>query len=198
MPARARLSVRGMGVADSVSTSTSRFSCLSRSFAATPKRCSSSTTTRPRSLNCTSFESRRWVPMTISTVPSARPWSVAVWAAGATKRDSRRTSIGKAPNRCENVALCWAARTVVGTSTATCLPSWTALNAARSATSVLPYPTSPTTRRSIGRISSMSDLTSMAARSWSTVSSYGNEASISACHGVSSPKAWPLAPARTA
>ena len=37
-----------------------------------------------------------------------------------------------------------------------------------------------------GRSRSMSALTSAAARSWSTVSSYGNDASISACHGVSS------------
>ena len=44
----------------------------------------------------------------------------------------------------------------------------------------------------------MSALTSAAARSWSTVSSYGNDASISACHGVSGPKAWPCAPARAA
>ena len=65
-PARARFSVRGMGVADSVSTSTSRRSCLSRSFAATPNRCSSSTTTSPRSRNTTSFESSRCVPITRS------------------------------------------------------------------------------------------------------------------------------------
>ena len=39
---------------------------------------------------------------------------------------------------------------MVGASTATCLPSWIALNAARIATSVLPKPTSPQTRRSIG------------------------------------------------
>ena len=63
---------------------------------------------------------------------------VAACAAAGTKRDSSRTSSGKAAKRCENVAWCWAARTVVGTRTATCLPSWTALNAARSATSVLP------------------------------------------------------------
>ena len=72
-PASARLSVRGIGVADSVRTSTSRLSCLSRSLAATPKRCSSSTTTRPRSLNRTSFDSSRCVPITRSTEPSARP-----------------------------------------------------------------------------------------------------------------------------
>ncbi len=39
---------------------------------------------------------------------------------------------------------------VVGTSTATCLPSRQALNAARMATSVLPKPTSPHTSRSMG------------------------------------------------
>ena len=72
-PARARFSVRGIGVADSVRTSTSRRSCFSRSFAATPNRCSSSTTTRPRSRNSTSFDSSRCVPITRSTDPSSRP-----------------------------------------------------------------------------------------------------------------------------
>ena len=44
----------------------------------------------------------------------------------------------------------------------------------------------------------MSALTSATARSWSTVSSYGNDASISICQGVSGAKAWPRAPARAA
>ena len=39
----------------------------------------------------------------------------------------------------------------------------------------------------------MSALTSAEARSWSMVSSYGNDASISPCQGVSSLKAWPWA-----
>ena len=65
------------------------------------------------------------------------------------------------------------------------MPSEIALNAARSATSVLPYPTSPTTRRSIGCPRSRSAFTSAVAFSWSTVSSYGNAASISCCHGES-------------
>src|SRR5207249_4353859 len=51
------------------------------------------------------------------------------------------------------------------------MPSPTALKAARSATSVLPYPTSPATRRSIGRPASMSCLASSIALSWSAVSS---------------------------
>ena len=40
--------------------------------------------------------------------------------------------------RSENVLKCCCASSVVGTSTATCLPSCTALNAARTAISVLP------------------------------------------------------------
>src|SRR5438477_32096 len=77
---------------------------------------------------------------------------------------------------------------VVGTSMATCLPLCTALKAARSASSVLPKPTSPQSSRSIGFSDSMSDLISASAVSWSGVSSKGKEASSSACQGVSGSK----------
>ena len=69
--------VRGIGVALMVSTSTWTRSSLIRSLCSTPKRCSSSTTSRPRSLNRTSPVSSRWVPITTSTLPSARPASTA-------------------------------------------------------------------------------------------------------------------------
>ena len=59
------------------------------------------------------------------------------------------------------------------------------------ATSVLPNPTSPQTRRSIGTGASMSAFTSTIAFSWSGVSSKAKDCSISACQGVSGPKAWP-------
>ena len=49
-PPTASWSVRGIGVALSVSTSTFERSCLMRSLCVTPKRCSSSTTSRPRFL----------------------------------------------------------------------------------------------------------------------------------------------------
>ncbi len=54
---------------DMASTSISLRSCLRRSLWRTPKRCSSSTTSRPRSWNLMSLESRRWVPMRMSTLP---------------------------------------------------------------------------------------------------------------------------------
>ncbi len=50
MPDNAMFKVRGMGVADRVSTSTLLQSYFSFSFCATPNRCSSSMMTRPRSL----------------------------------------------------------------------------------------------------------------------------------------------------
>ena len=69
MPVTAISSVRGIGVADIASTSTEVRSALSCSLCSTPKRCSSSMTTSPRSLNRTSLDRMRWVPMTRSTEP---------------------------------------------------------------------------------------------------------------------------------
>ena len=66
MPASDMFSVRGIGVAVIVSTSTFLRICLMRSLCATPNRCSSSTTSRPRSRNFTSFESSRCVPTMMS------------------------------------------------------------------------------------------------------------------------------------
>ena len=150
IPASAMCSVRGIGVALIVRTSTSVRSRLRNSFWRTPKRCSSSMTTRPRFLNLTSFCTRRWVPITMSTLPSARPAMTSRCSGLLRNRESISTRTGNAANRWLKVVKCCSARTVVGTSTATWRPLLTALKAARSATSVLPNPTSPTTRRSIG------------------------------------------------
>ena len=138
MPVIAISSVRGIGVADIDSTSTevrSRFIC---SLCSTPKRCSSSTTIRPRSLTRTSGLSSRCVPMTMSTLPSARPAITSRASASVWKRLRPLITTGKPLIRSVNVdRCCWTSR-VVGTRTATCLPSCTALNAARTAISVLP------------------------------------------------------------
>src|SRR2546425_991569 len=66
--------------------------------------------------------------------------------------------------RSRKVLKCCCASTVVGTRTATCRPSMTALNAARMPTSVLPKPTSPQIKRSIGLGRSMSGFVSTIAR----------------------------------
>ena len=66
-------------------------------------------------------------------------------------RDICATLIGRPAKRAAKFFACWRASSVVGTTTATCLPLIAATKAARSATSVLPKPTSPQTSRSIGR-----------------------------------------------
>ncbi len=150
MPSSDIASVRGIGVAVSVSTSTSARSFFSCSFWRTPKRCSSSMITRPRFANLTSAWISLWVPMTRSMVPALIPASAACTSFGERNRESSVSRTGKSEKRSENTWKCCSASSVVGTSTATCLPSAIATNAARSATSVLPKPTSPQTSRSIG------------------------------------------------
>ena len=62
-----------------------------------------------------------------------------------------RPAAGSRGSARAKVLMCWRASSVVGTTTATCLPFIAATKAARSATSVLPKPTSPQISRSIGR-----------------------------------------------
>ena len=83
-----RCSVRGIGVAVIVSTSTVCRRALSRSFTSTPNRCSSSMITSPRLWNCTSCCASRCVPMTMSIEPSARPARMSRVSLGVQKRDS--------------------------------------------------------------------------------------------------------------
>ena len=94
MPVMAISRVRGIGVADMASTSTSIRSRLSCSLCSTPKRCSSSMITSPRSLNWISPLSSRWVPTMTSTLPSATPSFVALDSAAVWKRLSGATLTG--------------------------------------------------------------------------------------------------------
>ena len=169
-PDSASCSVRGMGVAVSVSTCTSALSAFSRSLWLTPKCCSSSTITRPRFLKVMPLASSACVPMTISTSPEPSASFVSFASFASTKRESWRTFTGKPVKRSLKVRKCWRASSVVGTTTATCSPDMAATKAARNATSVLPKPTSPQTSRSIGRPLARSSMVSAMALSWSSVS----------------------------
>jgi hypothetical protein len=82
MPTSDMFSVRGIGVAVIVRTSTFLRICLMRSLCATPNRCSSSTTSSPRSLKMTSFDSNRCVPTMMSILPEARPASASFVSCG--------------------------------------------------------------------------------------------------------------------
>ncbi len=86
----------------------------------------------------------------------------------------------------------------MGTSISVCLPFTATAKAARTATSVLPNPTSPQTSRSIGRGASRSSFTASIAVRWSSVSRYGNSASSRSSHSFSSSYATPGACCRRA
>ena len=99
MPTSDMFSVRGIGVAVIVRTSTRFFICLMRSLWATPKRCSSSTTARPRSAHLASAESRRWVPTTTSMVPFAMAATTSSCSVLDWKRDRAAIWIVKGAKR---------------------------------------------------------------------------------------------------
>ena len=103
-PLMAICMVRGMGVAESVSTSTCSRMFLSCSLCCTPKRCSSSMTTMPRSWGLTSADSRRCVPMSTSTEPPAKPSSARLCWAGVTNLESTATLRSNGANREKNVS----------------------------------------------------------------------------------------------
>ena len=142
--------VRGIGVAVNVKMSTSARNALRASFWRTPKRCSSSTITRPKLANCVSLESSLWVPIMMSASPLAIASRAALISLVVLKRESSTILTGQSAKRSFQVATCCSASRVVGANIATCLPPITATKLARRATSVFPKPTSPHTRRSIG------------------------------------------------
>ncbi len=111
--------------------------------------------------------------MRTSTLPALKSVRIRFVSFGATKRETISTRTGKSRNRSRNVLKCCSARIVVGARSSACLPLTATANAARTATSVLPKPTSPQTSRSIGRGASRSSFTASIAASWSGVSRYG-------------------------
>ncbi len=115
-----RCSVRGIGVAVIVSTSTVCRSALSRSFTSTPNRCSSSMITRPRLWNVTSGWASRCVPITMSIEPVGQARDdFARFLGRAEPRQRRRSKWETRPSGRGTCARCCSARIVVGTSTAT-------------------------------------------------------------------------------
>jgi len=88
-------------------------------------------------LNDTFCDSSRWVPITTSTARS-QPVEGLVRLGVVHETTEQRHLHRKAREPSVMVAKCWLASSVVGTSTAACLLSWTALKMARTAISVLP------------------------------------------------------------
>ncbi len=161
-PKTVMATVRGIGVA----VMTSRCGgCLPlprrASRCSTPKRCCSSTTTSPRSWNCTLSSISACVPMTMPASPVAR--SSRAWRRAAAPMDpvSSTTLVAcSAPPSMPPSAsspiisttdrwCCWAS-TSVGASITACPPASTTASMARRATIVFPDPTSPWSSRCIG------------------------------------------------
>ena len=99
MPDSAIFSVRGIGVADSVSVSTCAVRSRSFSLWLTPKRCSSSMISNPRSLNVTFLFSSLWVPISRSTRPVFTRSNISLICLGVRNRDSTSTVTGKERKR---------------------------------------------------------------------------------------------------
>ncbi len=122
-PVSASCRVRGIGVAVSVSTWTSARSSFRRSLWLTPKCCSSSTISRPRSLNSMLLASSAWVPTTMSTLPSFDRLLGGLGLLGGDQArqaaDAAPAGPGSARRRCGDAG---APASVVGAMTATCLP----------------------------------------------------------------------------
>ena len=117
----------------------------------------------PKSLKTTFLLSSEWVPMRTSIEPSSTPFKTCFFSAVLRNRLSTSTFTPNGAKRFKKVWKCCCAKTVVGTSTATCLPLITALKIALIATSVLPNPTSPASNRSIGTGRSIDSLISAVA-----------------------------------
>ena len=127
----------------------------------TPKRCCSSTTINPKSLNSTFSPSNACVPITIPAVPVAAIAKASFRAAALCDPVIKVTRVAlsdppsippwpRSPNSFWIVRRCWPANTSVGASSAACPPLSTTANIARTATIVLPEPTSPCNKRCIG------------------------------------------------
>ena len=166
-------SVRGMGVAVSVSTSTCSRSSFICSLCCTPKRCSSSMTTSPRSFGATSRPEQAVRADEDVDLALRKPSSAAcLLGFGAEARQHLDAHRIRA-NRSENVVKCCWARMVVGAEHHDLLAVLRRLERRADGDlglAVADVAADEAVHR-LGR--SMSALTSAMAVSWSGVSSYG-------------------------
>ncbi len=156
--------VRGIGVAVMSRTCgrAARRPCASSApRCSTPNRCCSSTTARARSANATASWSRACVPTTIPACPLAIASTARRRALAAERAGEQRRRAARGPRAGPRASRwCCRASRSVGASRAAWRPSSAAAARAQAATAVLPEPTSPWTRRSIGtaRARSVADL----------------------------------------
>ena len=171
-PVSASCSVRGIGVAESVSTWTSARSSFSRSLWLTPKCCSSSTIRSAEVLELDALAEQRMR----ADDDVDRAVGDALLDAGELRRADQPRGLADIERQAAE-ALGEGARNAGAREASSArrpppaCPSIAATKAARSATSVLPKPTSPQISRSIGRPAERSSSVASIAASWSSVSS---------------------------
>ena len=179
--------VRGIGVAVITSTCGGLPSgCLVRRACrcSTPNRCCSSTTISPRLAKKTPSDSSAWVPTTIPACPEAIVSSASLRAFAGSDPVSRVIAVASCgapsspprpsgPSTSRSDLACWAASTSVGASMTACRPESITCSIARSATTVLPEPTSPCSSRFIGWIVARSVAIVSPTDFWPSVSSNG-------------------------
>ncbi len=102
--------------------------------------------------------------------PSGSPPGARRRASAGSEPVSRVTPIPRSSSRLATVSRCWRARRSVGASSAAWRPASAAAARAHAATAVLPEPTSPWTRRSIGTGRARSSRISSIDVAWSGVS----------------------------
>ena len=144
----------------------------------TPKRCCSSTTTSPRSRNSTPAWKMAWVPTTRSISPEARPAMVSSRSRPRSRPVSTAMRMPAASASGAMVRACWRTSSSVGAMIAAWAPLSMTEAAASSATTVLPEPTSPWSRRSMRSGLARSASISASASTWLPVSVKGRAARI--------------------
>ena len=190
--------MRGIGVALIISRCGSRspWSCsFSRNASrwATPKRCCSSMMARPSLAKRTCSSITACVPMTSPASPDATCASIASRCLPFLLPVSQATVTPSGASQPTSFLRCCSARISVGAISAHCQPASIARAAASAATTVLPEPTSPCSRRCIGTSRPRSASISAATRCCAAVSANGSASSRASCRR---PRAAPSGGAR--
>lgn len=119
---RARLRLRGIGVAESERTSISDLRALIFSLSRTQNRCSSSITKSQRFLKIIPSPRIRWVPITQSIVPSVSP-RITCWTSfGLLSRVKTAVCTANGSRRFQRDSACSYARTTRGEIRMDCFP----------------------------------------------------------------------------
>ena len=130
----------------------------------TPKRCCSSTMTRPSLSNSIDSWNSACVPTTSLISPLTTASSALRRARAGSDPVTSATGMSSARNQRSKFLACCSASSSVGAMSAACNPLPTARAAAAAATTVLPQPTSPCTSRTMGWSAARSPSTSASAR----------------------------------